>query len=106
MSNQNTRGCADKSIKSVELLELDKIISLGDVINGKTIGYIRRIGNDIICYDKKIKLLNDKGFVVAGSRFRHGEAIFELKNCSNYIILEDDTDKLIQDGLLKLEIRS
>ena len=86
-------------IKSVEILGV-RTISLGDEINGRKIGWIYIFGNNILAFDKGIKR-NSSGLVPKRS-FSEG-LIYEISNCTNYIVTKDTEDRLIKCGLLIVE---
>ena len=63
----------EQNIKSVEFIESGAKISLGNEMYGKTIGCIKCKDNNIEVYDDSV----------------YGRIIFEINNCTNYIIIKD-----------------
>jgi hypothetical protein len=100
------------SIKSVDFLGLNRTISLGDVIDGKKIGYITfndpnsNMNHNMIAYGERVEFVttSKNGITtMRTSKFYGNKIIAKISNCSNYIVTKEDTNKLIQDGLLVVD---
>jgi hypothetical protein len=90
-------------IKSVEILGVRKY-SLGDKIGDDTIGWIEIDDkNNILFLNRKLIPDNSKSRYVITLGYYNDKELLQIRNCTNYIVVEEDEELLLEQKLLVLE---